>query len=98
MFTDGSKAPEARGTLGIGQQIYTPEAIHIATPDPNDRPYAGWLYLSAGGVAYDDTNLTAVELQVGLVGPSAHGGRHPERLSQADQGGRGAGLAPAAAR
>ena len=74
LFTDGGKVREARGTLGIGQQIYTPEAIHIAAPNPNDRPYAGWLYLSAGGVAYDDTNLTAVELQVGLVGPSAHGG------------------------
>ncbi|WP_027859207.1 lipid A deacylase LpxR family protein [Marinobacterium jannaschii] len=59
--------------IGFGQQIYTPEDIDRRTVDPNDRPYAGWLY---GNVAYHSRTkdkLNSVELNLGIVGPAALG-------------------------
>lgn len=59
--------------LFLGQNLYTPRDISIATPQPNDRPWAAWLYL--GGVAQRarDNRLHTVELDVGVVGPAALG-------------------------
>lgn len=57
--------------FALGQNMYTPEDITKATPDPTDRPYAGWLYASFG-VAVEDsqTNLLHnVALDLGVVGP-----------------------------
>lgn len=59
--------------LGIGQQIYTPQDIDRRTIDPNDRPYAAWLY---GSIAYHSrtrNKLNSVELNLGVVGPLALG-------------------------
>lgn len=55
----------------LGQNIYTPEDITIPTPDPTDRPYAGWLYGSIGALAHDEEtdSLYKVSLDVGIVGP-----------------------------
>ncbi|WP_237182426.1 lipid A deacylase LpxR family protein [Roseomonas marmotae] len=65
------------GTLrwgaAFGQAIYTPQDTQRRNPDPRDRPYAGYLY---GAVALNrTTELTsrALELQLGVVGPSALG-------------------------
>lgn len=59
--------------LFLGQNLYTPRDIGIATPQPNDRPWAAWLYL--GGVAQRARNhrLDTVEFDVGVVGPAALG-------------------------
>ena len=59
--------------LAIGQRIYTPTNTDARTPDPADRPYAGWLY------AMTDTRLPAhgtidhLTLSLGIVGPHAYG-------------------------
>ncbi len=59
--------------FAIGQRMYTPTNTDTRTPDPNDRPYAGWLY------AMTDTRLPAqgtidhVTLSLGVVGPHALG-------------------------
>jgi hypothetical protein len=65
------------GTLrwgaSFGQSIYTPQDTYRRNPDPTDRPYAGYLY---GGVSLSrTTELTsrALEVQLGVVGPSALG-------------------------
>ena len=58
----------------LGQNIYTPEDLTLADPDPRDRPYAGWMYLSGSMTTYSAGELNTLELQVGLVGPSALGG------------------------
>lgn len=63
-----------RSTIGIGQHIYTPENLSLTQPDPRDRPYAGWAYVSLGGITYSNDRFEAVELQFGLVGPSARAG------------------------
>ncbi len=59
--------------LFLGQSLYTPRDITLATPQQNDRPWAAWLYL--GGVAQRARNnrLDTVEFDVGVVGPAALG-------------------------
>lgn len=74
-----------RATVGVGQHIYTPEDLDATVPDPKDRPYAGWLYLSSGVIAYTDRELNAIELQVGVVGPSAHAGEAQNRWHEVIQ-------------
>ena len=61
--------------VAIGQNIYTPTDIHTPTPDPTDRPYAAWLYGAFTFQARDPQHdlLRVVELDVGIVGPSAIG-------------------------
>lgn len=59
--------------FAVGQRIYTPTNTDARTPDPKDRPYAGWLY------AMTDTRLPArdtidhLTLSLGTVGPDALG-------------------------
>ncbi len=59
--------------LFLGQNMYTPRDITIAAPQPNDRPWAAWLYL--GGVAQvaHGDKLHTVEVDVGVTGPAALG-------------------------
>lgn len=59
--------------LFLGQNLYTPKRITVAQPQPLDRPWAAWLYV--GGVAQnvEDDRLQTVELDLGMVGPSALG-------------------------
>lgn len=59
--------------ISLGQQIYTPEDIERTTVDPNDRPYAAWLY---GGIAYHSrtrNKMNTAELNLGIIGPWALG-------------------------
>lgn len=61
-------------TYGLGQNMYTPEDITLDPPDPQDRPYAGFLYGSVGLVADErhtdgePRQLDVVALDVGIVG------------------------------
>ena len=70
-------APEASGKvhlgLFLGQNLYTPRSITISQAQTQDRPWAAWLYL--GGVAQRtrDNRIDTVEVDLGLVGPSALG-------------------------
>lgn len=69
--------PEQHGKihlgLFVGQNLYTPKSIGVGEAQPFDRPWAAWLYL--GGVAQraKDNRLDTVEVDLGLVGPSALG-------------------------
>ena len=51
----------------FGQNLYTPENITVRTPDPKDRPYAAFLYVSAGLTSLTDNHVDDLE---GLVGTS----------------------------
>lgn len=57
-------------TYGLGHQIYTPEDISLAVPEPGDRPYAGFAFVSAGIVATGARTSDALTLDLGLVGPA----------------------------
>lgn len=83
-------ASEHRGGFVIGQNIYTPEDLTLPEPDPKDRPYAGWLYVGGEVITYSDDEFNSLQLQVGLVGPSALGGwaqnnwhKHVNRIDEA---------------
>ena len=57
--------------ISLGQLMFTPDDTDASAPLPNQRPYAGYLY---GGIAYhtrSDQRLDVMELDLGIVGPSA---------------------------
>src|SRR6266540_1765492 len=69
LFAPGGNRQES---LFLGQSIFTPKNTQIRTPDPRDRPYAGWLYFGAS--LLQETNgrmLENFELDLGIVGPGA---------------------------
>lgn len=67
---------DLRVGVSLGQQIFTPRNLKTSSPILNDRPYAGWLYLSFG-LLTDTPNerirkLNKLDLVVGVVGPQSH--------------------------
>lgn len=66
-----------RTNLAVGHNIYTPADITIAAFQPEERPYAGYLYLGLGLVRADPGDgqrsgqIDSFELQLGVVGPLA---------------------------
>ena len=60
-------------TFSIGQNLYTPSDIKIATEQKNDRPWAAWLYGSTGLVTITDNHVDEIEMALGVVGPAALG-------------------------
>lgn len=68
--------------VSLGQQIYTPQDIDRYTVDPNDRPYASWLY---GAIAYHSRTarkMNTAELNLGIVGPWALGEQAQDTIHQ----------------
>jgi len=59
--------------LFLGQNLYTPQSITISQPQPLDRPWAAWLYLGGAAQRTKGNRLDTVEIDLGLVGPSALG-------------------------
>ena len=57
----------------MGQNIYTPEDLQQRNLQQNDRPYAAFLYGSAGLLTLDDNHIDEFELTLGVVGPEALG-------------------------
>jgi lipid A 3-O-deacylase len=64
---------ELQSHFGFGQSLFTPSDKTLTTPQPNDRPYAGWLYGDYGIIARTPAHVTQVDLEMGVVGPSAGG-------------------------
>lgn len=60
-------------TFGVGQNIYTPQDIALDVPPEDDRPYGAFLYGSVGVVADSGDRLDTLQLDLGIVGPSALG-------------------------
>ncbi|HEX7008297.1 MAG TPA: lipid A deacylase LpxR family protein [Alphaproteobacteria bacterium] len=64
--------------IGVGQDIYTPTDTAARDPQPNDRPYAAWLYATLAlqsGYTNDEgtSRLDTFEIDLGVVGPYALG-------------------------
>ena len=55
----------------VGQLMFTPADRSRTTVDPDDRPYAGWLYIGLGYHARTNRKLNSVEFNLGVVGPAA---------------------------
>lgn len=61
--------------LSLGQNMYVPRNTQTEAPQPDDRPYAGWSYLSLALHAKTATQLDSFETSIGVVGPSALAGQ-----------------------
>jgi lipid A 3-O-deacylase len=57
----------------LGQNLYTPRNIENRTQNPDDRPWAAFLYGSIGMISMTDNHTDEVELTLGMVGPAALG-------------------------
>lgn len=57
----------------VGQNLYTPENTRLTRPDPDDRPYAAFLYGSMGLVSISNDHIDDMEATIGIVGPWALG-------------------------
>lgn len=57
----------------LAQLLFTPTDVDRIPPDPEDRPYAGILYLGVTTGQQTDNTLNALKLLVGVVGPSSLG-------------------------
>jgi hypothetical protein len=67
-----------RGSLSLTQNIYTPVDTAATGLMPDDRPYAGWLFMTGsllrrGTTAAGTPLLDVWTLQAGVVGPAALG-------------------------
>ncbi len=60
-------------SVSLGHEIYTPTDIRAAELLPDDRPYAGHLYLAAGFSTANTEEIETWRLSLGLVGPGARG-------------------------
>jgi len=61
---------KARASFSLGQNLFTPEDTTATQLIPEDRPYAGWLYMGFGLVANQGTKrYDKLELEIGVVGP-----------------------------
>jgi lipid A 3-O-deacylase len=69
-LNDSDEALKARASISIGQSIFTPEDTTAKDLIPDDRPYAGWLYVGFGIVANQGSKrYDKLELEIGMVGP-----------------------------
>jgi len=59
-------------SFSYNQKIYTPEAIREFALQPDDRAYAGYMYLQSALHQSYNNRLQSLILQAGLIGPSAH--------------------------
>ena len=66
-----SMSADPRMVVAVGQRIYTPTNTDIATPDPNDRPYAGWAYVMGDLRTSAAPTIDHLSVTVGVVGPAS---------------------------
>lgn len=58
----------------IGQSIFTPTDVNTYELVPDERPYAGWLYVGTSMLQEsNENNLENLEFQLGIIGPWALG-------------------------
>ncbi|WP_417581305.1 lipid A deacylase LpxR family protein [Nitrincola sp.] len=60
-----------RVVFSLGQKMYTPDDSEGTSIDPDDRPYAGWLYAGLGYHTRTLNRLNSFEVNLGMVGPAS---------------------------
>jgi hypothetical protein len=53
----------------LGQNLYTPDEIERRVPEPDDRPWASFLYISMAMSTLTDSHIDDLEATAGIVGP-----------------------------
>src|SRR4030095_5367450 len=79
-----NKDDHVRVGLALGQSIFTPDDTQATQPLPDQRPYAGWLYLGVAVVANRRNETRYVGAQSGCRWPVRAGRGSTERLSRRD--------------
>lgn len=64
---------DLRQGFALSHVIFTPEDIHTPAADSLDRPYAAWLAVSGTVTASDEDTQDTLQVNLGIVGPSAGG-------------------------
>jgi hypothetical protein len=59
-------------SFGIGQTIFTPNDILSSILQPDDRPYAGWLFANLGVNVRDGAWQSSTDFVFGMIGPLSH--------------------------
>jgi hypothetical protein len=59
--------------FSIGQTLHTPRDLDRTDLIEEDRPYAGWSFMSLGYQTRTDLQLDTLEIRLGIVGPAALG-------------------------
>ena len=62
-----------RVSVDLSQSIFTPRNTQLNPPDPQDRPYAGYLHVSTQLLQDKDNSRSVLGFSVGVVGPGALG-------------------------
>lgn len=71
-FLRAGEGDAVRYGVGAGQSIFNAETIELPGPFPDQRPYAGWLYLEAQSVVERAGGATdIVKIAAGVVGPAS---------------------------
>lgn len=60
-----------RFSFALGQSMFTPRDITTPNLIQRDRPYAGWLYATAGLISDHDDRLDNLQFTIGMVGPAS---------------------------
>lgn len=69
----GFKAEKTNYGISIAQQIYTPNDTFNPDFIPDDRPYAGYLYVGFTAAFKNRTHYHLLEADFGIIGPEAMG-------------------------
>ncbi|MEO7775450.1 MAG: lipid A deacylase LpxR family protein [Steroidobacteraceae bacterium] len=59
--------------VAIGHQLFTPQDTDTTLPQPADQPYAGYLYGGLALVVDHGSQLDTFVVNLGTIGPDAHG-------------------------
>lgn len=69
-----SKDSQLWQTASIGNEMYVPFDISLPNPPLNDRPYAGWTYVSSGAHIANKNSLDSLTVSLGIIGPQSYSG------------------------
>lgn len=64
--------------FAVGQSMFTPDDIEVSNPLPDERPYAGVLFLDTTILSRAEDVAQVWNLKLGVVGPSS-GAEHAQR-------------------
>jgi hypothetical protein len=66
-----SLTADPQAVIAVGQRIYTPSDKDVRIPQPDDRPYAGWVYVMGELRTRAAPTIDHFTVTVGMIGPAS---------------------------